>query len=85
MTFGDIPKETLNVILGETYEGGNYTLKDELNQLNEDIIWTNFYKLPGTGSATDLNGLTVYTNTYVGIILHGVFGDLCLVQLKRNP
>lgn len=85
MTFGDIPEVSLKTVLGETYEGGDYNLENELNSLGEDIIKTNIMQLPGTGRAIDLSGLTVYTETYVGIIIHGVFGDLTLVKLKRNP
>lgn len=85
MTYGDIPQDSLDAVLGETYEDGLYTLQNELNLLDEDIIHTNFYTLPGSGNASDLNGLIVYTNTYVGVIVHNIFGDFGLVKLKRNP
>lgn len=85
MIYADIPKASLDAILGETYEGGTYTLQDELNSLGEDIVHTNFYTLSGSGNASDLNGLVVYTPTYVGVIVHNIFGDLCLIRIKRNP
>lgn len=85
MTFGDLPNEILDLALGETYEGGAYTLRDELSTLQEPIVQTNFYHLPGSGKATDLLGLIVYTETYVGVVMEGVFGDLSVIALKRNP
>lgn len=85
MTYGDIPENTLKIVLGETYEGGTYTLQDELTQLQEDIIATNVFQLKNRQTAEDLQSLTVYTNTYVAVLVNGLFGDLCLISMKRNP
>lgn len=85
MTYGDIPENTLKIVLGETYEGGTYTLEDELNQLQEDIVATNVFQLKNRETAEDLQNLTVYTKTYVGVLVNGLLGDLCLISMKRNP
>lgn len=83
--FGDLPDTILDLALGETYEGSEYTLRDELSTLQEPIMQTNFFHLPGSGKATDLIGLIVYTETYVGVVIESVFGDLSVIALKRNP
>lgn len=85
MIYGDIPDSTLKIVLGETYEGGTYTLQDELSQLQEDIIHTNVFQLKNRETAHDLQNLTVYTKTYVAVLVNGLLGDLCLISMKRNP
>lgn len=85
MTYGDIPENTLKLVLGETYDGGTYTLQDELTQLQEDIVHTNVFQLKSRDNAHDLQHLTVYTQNYVAVLINGLLGDLCLISMKRNP
>lgn len=85
MTFGDIPDSALKIVLGESYEGVEYTLQDELTQLQEDIIATNVFQLKHRETSEDLLNLTVYTQNYVGVLITGALGDLCLISIKRNP
>lgn len=85
MMYGDIPENTLKIVLGETYEGGTYTLQDELTQLQEDIVHTNVFQLKSREKADDLLHLTIYTQNYVAVLINGIFGDLCLISMKRNP
>lgn len=85
MKYADIPQAILDTVLGESWPDGAYSLQDELNQLGEDIVSTNFMQLPGTGKIRDLLGLTVYTEKQVGVICEGMFGEFHLLIVKRNP
>jgi hypothetical protein len=83
MKYGNIPKKILNQVIGEMYGCGEYTVKDELKRLREDIIWANW--LYYDDLETKISTLTVWTKHYVGILVDTPFGDLALVFVSRKP
>jgi len=80
-----IPVDVLNIQIGETYDGP-YTLKDELVNLKGEQLKYVDYTLEDTVHGTkSLRSFLCYTNSYVAILVHTIFGDLSLVVLERNP
>jgi hypothetical protein len=79
MKFGRIPNEILDTVLGETYSAGEYTLREELQRVDEDIIDYNHRTEDGWMI------FTAWTKTYVMTIADGIFGDRYLLVLPRKP
>lgn len=78
--YGGIPKKVLDVVLGESYGCGDYTLKDELNNYGQDII-AHRYKLV----EDKFEFFHAWTKDYSMSLVHSVFGDMIVLGLNRNP
>lgn len=85
-----LSKEVLDLVLGEEYERGNYTLRDELerfyNATGEDLEFVDFQLCgpPGESSSYFYHFLC-YSKNYVVTLTQGLFNDVCLMWLPRNP
>ncbi len=73
-----IPNNILDIVLGEDYNG-DYTLRDELISIGEDIETVD--------CKLDNNGLhfICWTKSYVCTLAPTGFGDEMIIKLKRNP
>ena len=88
MKYGGIPKKFLDAVLGETYTNGNYTLRDELEQVGEDIISYNirtYSRESNKSCAGQLQFFMAWTKHYVMVMVDGPFGDREIIALPRNP
>ena len=79
MKFGGIPKKTLDMVLGEYYESGEYTLRDEIRTVEEDII---SYHLDTTDGFMNF---TAWTKHFVMILVENPFGERNIIAVPRNP
>lgn len=79
--YGSIPKKVLDIVVGEAYGCGDYTLKDELNGYGQDIIAYR-YKLHEKGGFEFFHA---WTKDYAMSLVHSLFGDMIILGLNRNP
>lgn len=81
--------EALNIILGDDYERGEYSLKDELtrfySETNEDLEYVE-YELCGPPGEEDgyFSKFIAYSATYVLFLVNGGFNDDMLIWIPRN-
>lgn len=85
MTYYNIPKKILNIVIGEAYESGTYTLKDELDEVGEDLIYAFYQTVDYADKEKNFKRFTAWTKTYVLVLVDGGFGDQMLLKLPRNP
>lgn len=82
INYNKIPKKILNIILGEYYSSGDYTLKDELDKYGQDII-AHRYKLNGDKKSFEF--FHAWTKDYAFVLINDLFGDKIVLGLNRNP
>jgi hypothetical protein len=75
ISFANIPDKVLDKVLGEDYEKGDYTLRDELIRINEDVIYAECYD----------EFCMAWTPSSVLLTVPSIFGDLEVIQIPRNP
>lgn len=81
MNYGNITDDALNVIVEDDYEKGELTLKDVLDDYNEDIIYADF-KVSSEGDK--LRRFTAWSQDSVFLlIVDGLFSQV--LQIPRNP
>lgn len=81
MTFGNLPEEVLNHVIGETYDGP-YSVRDELKYLPEEIV-DSIFRWSDDGKR--LNKVVVWTKSFVYVLVDSVFSDQCFIEVPRNP
>lgn len=77
--YGKIPKKILNTVIGECYNTGDYTLKDELDKYGEDILAFRYTK--------PLNRITMFqawTKNYTMILIDTFLNDQTILGLLRE-
>lgn len=85
ISYANISKKVLKMVIGESYGMGDYTLKDELDKYGEDIILAQ-YKL----HANEHNGqesfdwFLAWSKTYAMVLIDTGFGDRCILGLQRE-
>lgn len=79
--YNKIPKKILNVVLGDDYFNGDYTLKDELDKYGQDII-AHRYKLNEDGSFEFFHA---WSKDHTFCLVYGAFSELLILGLNRNP
>jgi hypothetical protein len=85
MTYANIPQELLDIVIREGWDH-TYTLRDELDEVGEDIIKAEFDTHDNeNGTVNKIRSFTAWTNTYVLVLVDSAFGDQVLLNLKRNP
>jgi hypothetical protein len=82
---GGIPKEVLSLVLGECYNLGNFTLKDELIKYGEDIITFRYNILSRPDRELHLEWFHAWTKNHALVLIDSVFGDRIILGLFRNP
>lgn len=78
--YSNINKKDLDIVLGNSYFNGDYTLKDELDKYGEDIIFNQY--LVEDGKFTFFNA---WTKNYVFSLVKDLMDDQIILGLKRNP
>jgi hypothetical protein len=85
MTYANIPQELLDIVLGEGWQE-TWTLKDQIDEIGEDIITAEFDTHNNeNGTVNKIRSFTAWTATYVLVLVDTAFGDQALISLKRNP
>jgi hypothetical protein len=86
--YAGIPEEVLNMVLGETYGLGDYTLKDELDKYGEDLIVAQYnvkeYKISDSNPKEYLEWFRAWTKTYAMVMVSSGFGDEVILALQRE-
>jgi hypothetical protein len=80
MKFWKIDKKALDTVIGETYGLGDYTLRDELKNYNEDIIFAQYLLKDGR-----FEFFQAWSEHKVFILIDSIFGDKIVLGLARNP
>lgn len=80
MKFGDIPEELLDYVLGDCYELGDYTLRDELKKYGEDIIVAKWHY-----KKKCLHWFLAWTKNYAMCMIDTAFNDKTILGLERDP
>jgi hypothetical protein len=92
INYAGIPEEILNMVLGETYGLGEYTLKDELDKYGEDLIIAQ-YNVKEYEQSVDENNFIrarhiewfrAWTKTYAMVMVSSGFGDEVILALQRE-
>lgn len=79
--YGGIPKKVLNIVIGEDYNLGDYTLKYELDKYGQDIIFAR-YVLTSNGK---IQWFHAWSKDYAMVLIEGMLGDRIILGLERNP
>jgi hypothetical protein len=82
MNYGNVPSKVLKLYMGEDYYDGEYTLKQELDRIGQDIIYAEWEL---TKDKECIISFTAWTKYFVVIMATGVFGDKNLIYADRNP
>jgi hypothetical protein len=75
-----IPKKILNIIIGENYSTGEYTLKQELDRYKEEIIYADYATKEGK-----LIFFNAWSKDRVFFLAQTDSGDGYLLTLSRSP
>lgn len=75
-----IPKKILDITLGENYSYGDYTLRDELGKLVNEIIHVEYEVNNGR-----LELFIAYTEDHICILTEILFGQKIVCTYDRNP
>jgi hypothetical protein len=88
--YAGIPEEVLNMVLGECYGLGEYTLKHELDKYGEDLIVAQYnvneYH-PDVHSEKGkhyIEWFRAWTKTYAMVMVSSGFGDEVILALQRE-
>ena len=81
ISYANIPKEVLNMVIGESYGLGDYTLKDELDKYGEDIIAAQYTRTSDSGT---IAWFRAWTKTYAMCLVDSMFGDRIILGLNRE-
>jgi hypothetical protein len=85
--YAGIPEEVLNMVLGETYGLGDYTLKDELDKYGEDLIVAQYkvkqYEID-TNRKEFIEWFRAWTKTYAMVMVSSGFGDEVILGIQRE-
>jgi len=80
-----IPKEVLNMVVGECYGLGEYTLKDELDKYGEDILAARYAVKEYEHTLTPyIEYFHCWTKTWAMVLIDSVFGDKVVLGLNRE-
>lgn len=87
--YSGIPNNVLDIVLGETYGLGDYTLKDEIDKFGEDLI-THRYNirikdLGLSDSYSYIEWFHAWSDKHVFVLVDSIFGDRILLSMDRNP
>jgi hypothetical protein len=93
--YAGIPKNILNMVLGETYGLGDYTLKDELDKYGEDIIVAQYnvkeytvvdesLDFEASKSKNFIEWFRAWTKTYAMVMVSSGFGDEVILGIQRD-
>ncbi len=78
--YGNISKKALNTIIGDDFFIGEYTLKQELDRQQEDIVYADY---------CIEKGQVVYFNAWsknrVFFMIEGLEGSFYLLGMARSP
>ncbi len=77
--YGGIPKKVLNIVIGDDYFDGGYTLKTELDKYGEDILAYQY-----NIHEDKLEWFKAWTKTYSMMLIEGMLGDKIILGLLRN-
>lgn len=85
MKYHNIPKKVLNIIIGESYESGSYTLKEELDSVGEDLIYSFYELVTYADKEQNFKRFMAWTKTFVLMLVDSGLGDQMLLKIPRNP
>lgn len=87
ISYANIEKKALNMVIGECYGLGDYTLKDELDKYGEDIIVAQ-YNLKSYEGPNDshhyIEWFRAWTKTKTMCMVSSGFGDNVILALDRD-
>lgn len=87
ISYANIEKKALKMVIGECYGLGDYTLKDELDKYGEDIIVAQ-YNLKShegpNGSYPYIEWFRAWTATKAMCMVSSGFGDNVILALERQ-
>lgn len=78
--YGGIPKKVLNIVIGDDYFDGGYTLKSELDRYGEDILAYQY----NLHTDNEIEWFKAWTKTYSMMLVDGMLGDKVILGLSRN-
>jgi hypothetical protein len=85
ISYADIPNKVLDLVIGECYGLGDYTLRDELNKYGEDVIAAQYNLKPNFGNGQPyLEWFRAWTKTYSMCMVSSGFGDEVILGLNRE-
>jgi hypothetical protein len=78
--YGGIPKKVLNIVVGDDYFNGDYTLKSELDKYGEDIIVARYELV----DEDYIRWFQAWTKNYVMILIDDMMGSKIILGLLRE-
>lgn len=79
--YGEIPKKVLNIVIGEDYNLGDYTLKHELDKYCQDIIFARY--LLATNDR--IEWFHAWSKDYAMILVDDMLNNKIILGIERNP
>lgn len=86
LKYAGIPKDVLDIVIGETYGLGEYTLKDELDKWGEDLICQRYGERESHDMKTKhVDWFHAWTENIALVLVDSMFGDKILLGIDRDP
>jgi hypothetical protein len=82
--YGQIPDYVLDMVVGESYSIGEYTLRFELDKYGEDILAAQYNAKVDDKGYIYLEWFRAWTKTYALILIDTMFGDRSILGLTRE-
>jgi hypothetical protein len=83
--YNKIPNEILDMIVGECYGLGEYTLRDEFDKYGEDLLAVQYnIKIADHDKKPYIEWFRAWTKTYALVLIDTPFGDRTILGLERE-
>jgi len=79
LDYAGIPEDVLNMVIGESYGLGEFTLKDEIDKYGQDLIFARYNVKNG------IEWFQAWTDKLALIMVNDLFDDQILLGIDRNP
>lgn len=85
INYAEIPDEVLDIVIGESFGLGDYTLKDEIDKFGEKLISQRYNTRSRDSSYKYLEWFHAWSEKHVFVLVDSMFGDRVLLAMDRNP